>query len=208
MTTEEPRWRRMGPDQRREEILGSAITHFAKRPYGEVSTAEIARAAGVARGLLNHYFGTKRELYLEVVRAVSTIPAVTVTELPTGTLTERIDAAVGGFLDSVQQAGSMWITAGGTGGIGRDRELEKILIHAEDQSVDRVLHAVGLSDAAGSSTALRALIRSYGQMARAGGGEWLLRKTLSREELHTLLTTTLLAIVRDVVPEVIGRQAT
>ncbi|MEO9221403.1 MAG: helix-turn-helix domain-containing protein, partial [Mycobacteriaceae bacterium] len=198
MTNDEPRWRRMGPDQRREEILASAVTLFAQRPYGEVSTAEIASAAGVARGLLNHYFGTKRELYLEVVRTVSTIPAVTVAELPTGTLEERIDAAVSGFLDSVQHAGSVWITAGGTGGIGRDRELEKILISAEDQSVDRVLHAVGLSDATGSGTALRALIRSYGQMARAGGGEWLLRMALSREQLHMLLTTTLLAIVRDV----------
>lgn len=139
-----------------------------------------------------------------MVRTVSTIPTVAVTELPTGALEERIDAAVQGFLDSVHQAGGVWIAAAGARGIGRDHELEKILIDAENRSVDRVLDAVGLSVEAESATAQRALIRSYGQMARAGAGEWLLRKTLSREQLHGLLTTTLRAIVRDVVPGVVG----
>lgn len=104
---------------------------------------------------------------------MSTIPTIAVTELPTG-LEERIDAAVQGFLDSVHHAGGMWISAVGGRGIGRDHELEKILIDAENRSVDRVLDAVGLSDEAGSATAQRALIRSYGQMARAVAGEWLL----------------------------------
>ncbi|HZY75057.1 MAG TPA: helix-turn-helix domain-containing protein, partial [Jatrophihabitantaceae bacterium] len=75
-TAEAPRWRRLGPDERREQILDCAVRLFGERPYAAVSTTDIARAAGVARGLLNHYFGTKRDLYLEVVKAMVQMPDV------------------------------------------------------------------------------------------------------------------------------------
>ncbi|MBN9618575.1 MAG: helix-turn-helix transcriptional regulator, partial [Actinobacteria bacterium] len=64
----------MEPDARREQILECATELFGERPYAAVSTGEIAREAGVARGLLNHYFGTKRDLYLEVVRRMVLLP--------------------------------------------------------------------------------------------------------------------------------------
>ena len=47
---------------------------FGEQPYATVQMAELAREAGVARGLLNHYFGTKRDLYVEVVRAMMIVP--------------------------------------------------------------------------------------------------------------------------------------
>lgn len=200
-TAEEPRWRRLGPDQRREEILASAKNLFAERPYGEVSTAEIARAAGVARGLLNHYFGTKRDLYLEVVREAATVPAIAVTQLPDGTLEERIDAAVTWFLDSLAEQGASWISASGAMGVGRDPELEKILLKAENDSVDRVLEAVGLADDTRHRSELRAMIRAYGQLARSAGRDWLLKGVLSRAQAHSLLRHCLLTIVKDVLPD-------
>src|SRR3984893_9951805 len=70
-----PRWRRMEHDERRDQILVCARRLFSERPYASVSTTEIAREAGIARGLLHHYFGTKRELYLEVVRTLVRMPS-------------------------------------------------------------------------------------------------------------------------------------
>ena len=46
--------------------LGSSL--FEQRGYGAVSMGDVAVAAEVTRGLVHHYFGSKRELYLEVVR--------------------------------------------------------------------------------------------------------------------------------------------
>ena len=43
------RWRRLEPDQRREEIFACAMRLFAVRSYADVSTTEIAAEAGVAR---------------------------------------------------------------------------------------------------------------------------------------------------------------
>src|SRR5205807_4886595 len=73
--THSPRWQRRGPHRRRQEILHAARKLFSERSYASVSTTEIAREAGIARGLLNHYFGTTRELYLEVVRGMMRMPS-------------------------------------------------------------------------------------------------------------------------------------
>ena len=53
---------RLDPAQRREQILDAANALFAERPYDEVSIADIANAAGVARGLVHHYFRGRREV--------------------------------------------------------------------------------------------------------------------------------------------------
>ena len=92
MHVEATRRRRLEPDARREQILAVAIRYFGERPYSEVSTTDVARAAGVARGLVNHYFGTKKELYLEVVRVMLTVPGVAVERLAQGEPDERVDA--------------------------------------------------------------------------------------------------------------------
>ncbi|MFL5829210.1 MAG: TetR/AcrR family transcriptional regulator, partial [Solirubrobacteraceae bacterium] len=77
MTAASPtrRWQRLEHDERRQQILVCAKSLFSERSYASVSTTEIAREAGIARGLLNHYFGTKRDLYLEVVRSMVRVPA-------------------------------------------------------------------------------------------------------------------------------------
>ena len=45
-----PRYSRLAPGQRREQILDAANALFAQRAYDEVSIEEIASAAGVTRG--------------------------------------------------------------------------------------------------------------------------------------------------------------
>jgi len=48
----------------RARLITVALEHFATRPYDEVTVGQIAQAAGVAHGLLFHYFESKRGLYL------------------------------------------------------------------------------------------------------------------------------------------------
>src|SRR6516225_12503449 len=52
----------------RERLLQAGYAYFAKRPFDTVTVDEIADAAGVAHGLLFHYFGSKHGLYLEMMR--------------------------------------------------------------------------------------------------------------------------------------------
>ncbi|WP_269937266.1 TetR/AcrR family transcriptional regulator [Arthrobacter sp. HY1533] len=197
---EEHRRQRLNPDERRQQIFACAQKLFNERAFEDVSATDIAAAAGVARGLINHYFGNKRGLYLEVVKVSSTVSAVAVAALPDGTLQERIAIAVDWFLDSLETSGATWLSFGG--GMGRDPDLEKILIAAENESIELLIEACGLAGRTAGREQIRAMFRIYAQLARSGGREWLLRKTLTRPQVHALLASTLTVIVEEAVPAI------
>ena len=191
---------RLNPDERRQQIFVCAQKLFNERGYEEVSATDIAAAAGVARGLINHYFGNKRELYLEVIKVSSTVSEVAVAALPEGTLTERIDLAVAWFLDSLEKSGGAWLSFGGA--MGRDPDMERILIAAENESIELLIQACGLSGRRDGREQIRAMFRVYAQLARSGSREWLLRKTLTRPQVHALLSSTLAVIVEEAIPAI------
>src|SRR6059058_11736 len=172
---------------------------FGEKPYAEVSTTEIAAAAGIARGLLNHYFGTKRDLYLEVVRRLVAVPEVDGVMLP-GSLRSRIDTGVGWFLDAVAPHGRTFLAVTGAGGLGDDPEIDAILSEADDLAARRVLQVVGLD---ADDEHYRAVVRAYGGLAKAAVREWQ-REQLSRADVQVLLARSLYTIVRDVLPDVSG----
>src|SRR5918994_5438064 len=62
-----PKFSRLDPRQRREQILDAANALFAERAYDEVSIEEVASSAGVTRGLVHHYFGGRREVYIALL---------------------------------------------------------------------------------------------------------------------------------------------
>ena len=55
-------------DERREELLRAGVELFSARSYDEVSIDEIAGAVGISRGLLYHYFPSKRDFYVAGLR--------------------------------------------------------------------------------------------------------------------------------------------
>jgi AcrR family transcriptional regulator len=59
--------RKAQAQQTRSRLLAAAAEQFSERDYEDVSVSDIASAAGAAHGLLFHYFGSKRALYLEVI---------------------------------------------------------------------------------------------------------------------------------------------
>ena len=53
---------------RRDELLRVGMEMFDTIAYDEIAVADIAAKAGVAHGLLFHYFGSKRKFFVEVMR--------------------------------------------------------------------------------------------------------------------------------------------
>jgi AcrR family transcriptional regulator len=64
----EPRFRRRKED-RPQEITEAALHAFAENGYAATRVEEVARRAGVSKGLLYLYFKTKEELFKAVVRS-------------------------------------------------------------------------------------------------------------------------------------------
>lgn len=56
-------------EQKRQRVIRASIEEFT-RGYEAASTNEIVRKAGISKGLLFHYFGSKKNLYMTVFREV------------------------------------------------------------------------------------------------------------------------------------------
>lgn len=198
-----PRWQRLEHDERRAQILACARRLFSERNYDAVSTTDIAREAGVARGLLHHYFGTKRELYLEVVRTLMHMPSNPVPlQAPGRGLDVVIEQSVERWLVMLERNRETWLAAIASRGLSRDPELEAILEEAREQAADRLIEALQTYEAAQAPDELRATVRAYSGFAEAASVEWLLRGRLTRAETKALLIQGFLSIVREVLPAV------
>jgi AcrR family transcriptional regulator len=55
-------------EEKRRQILDAAVRAFARKGYHACRVAEIAEEAGVAYGLVYHYFGSKEELLETIFR--------------------------------------------------------------------------------------------------------------------------------------------
>lgn len=60
--------KRMNKDDRRVQLMDAAAALFAKSSYGQVTTAELAKAAGVTEPVIYQHFRTKLDLYVAVLR--------------------------------------------------------------------------------------------------------------------------------------------
>ena len=52
------------PEEKRELILSTGIKAFSVNTYKDVSTDSITKQCGISKGLLFHYFGSKKDYYL------------------------------------------------------------------------------------------------------------------------------------------------
>src|SRR6478752_4967934 len=62
---------RLDLDARREQLMRIGLELFSTNSYDAVSIDEIAARAGISKGLLYHYFPSKREFYVAGVRAAA-----------------------------------------------------------------------------------------------------------------------------------------
>lgn len=59
-------------EEKRERLITEALKEFSKG-YSYANTDEIVKQAGISKGLLFHYFGSKKELFLFLYRYALTI---------------------------------------------------------------------------------------------------------------------------------------
>ena len=90
-----PPARRRNAAATREAILTSARRAFAQAGYDGAGVREIAAGAGVTAMLVNRYFGSKEQLFAEVLAATSATPTILTREnLKSSNLPETIAATL------------------------------------------------------------------------------------------------------------------
>lgn len=203
MTT--PR-RRLPPEERRDQIVAAAGVLFAARPYEEVSTAEIAETCGVSRGLLNHYFPTRRDLYVAVVARLLGEPRFDAAVYVRGdTVEERIAQGVTGWVGMVVSGRETWLAASRfLGSSHDDDDLARIVGEYVDAMAEQICEIVGLRDE-WDDPAVKAALHGYSAFATAVTRRWLNTGDLSRDQLEALLRETLTSLVRTSIPAIARR---
>jgi AcrR family transcriptional regulator len=87
--------RRRNAAATRQAILTSARRAFARAGYDGAGVREIAAGAGVTAMLVNRYFGSKEQLFAEVLAATSATPTILTPEnLRSSNLAETIAATL------------------------------------------------------------------------------------------------------------------
>src|SRR5205823_14099933 len=126
---------RLDVDERRAQLLALGISIFSERPYDDVSIDDLAAAAGVSKGLLYHYFRTKRDFYVAAIEQASEqLLAQTMTsrDLPPE---ERLRISLETYLDFVERHGQAYVALM-RGGIGADPEVAKLLDKTRGRIID------------------------------------------------------------------------
>lgn len=188
---------RLAPQERRQQIIDAARLLYSDHAFDDVSTADLAQAAGVARGLINHYFGDKRELFLAVMRESILMPEGALPDFDGKPLAERARLTMDWILDAATTYGQAWIAASGAANLHGASDVQAIVDEADDRAARLVLDALGLPD----SPHLRARLRPTAALTKAVCREWLQRQTYARQEALDLLTSSVLLFVQTPPPD-------
>ena len=187
---------RLDPGVRRAQILGAARDVFIAEDYANASMEAVAARAGVTTGLVNHYFGTKRDLYLAVVADLAAgLPEMVETDVPELPLDELVALNMGRFLDQFErnfEVLSMLLKT--ESALGRDPEVAAIMDAAREGIVRRMARNHAGDD---PSPDLLFALRVFQGAAEAAAAEWLRNDRATRADVERLLTRTLLAMVGD-----------
>ncbi|MFF4233297.1 TetR/AcrR family transcriptional regulator [Streptomyces sp. NPDC001820] len=110
---------------RRGELIATGRKLFADTSYDALSMDDIAKHAGVAKGLIYYYFQSKRGYYLAIIEdsmADLVSRAAGDTDLPSA---ERVYRTVDGYLRFAQHHQAAFRTIA-TGGVGFDTQVQSI----------------------------------------------------------------------------------
>jgi AcrR family transcriptional regulator len=192
-----PRWRRLAGADRRRQMIGVARDLFAQRPYSEVSTTDIARAAGVTHGLLTYHFGSKRNLYLAVMRSTLAVPRA---PIPVTGADPDIDSALDDmtewWLTQLERNPEMWLAVLGARGMGRDPEVEELLDDIEERARAGLVAYLSAQDPAEAPAELWAVVTAWQGLAEAVGVDWLKRKRLTRAQAKLIVLESLRRLLK------------
>ncbi|MGK3960336.1 TetR/AcrR family transcriptional regulator [Sorangium sp. So ce118] len=187
-----PPRQRLDLDARRAQLLALGLELFSQRAYDDVAIDEVAQAAGISKGLLYHYFPTKRDFYIAVLREAArelVERSLDVDDLP---VDERLRTGLDSYLAYVERQGISY-AAVFRGGIGSDAEVLAIIDETRSRFLDKLLADAPVAE---RPPALRVALRGWIGFVEATSLDWVERHELDRTSLRDLLADLLPEVVR------------
>ncbi len=185
--------RRMSPEARRRQLLDIGHELAAEVSLESVTIDEVAERAGVSRGLIFHYFESKQDFHLALVREQAeamlarTVPPEDVTD-PLELLSRAMDA----YIDYVQENQAHFIGVL-RGTLSVDPEMREVADSVRTSMTQRILgHAPDLGIPV--TPAVELTVRGWTAYVEDVMIRWVTDRKLSREGIHALLVASLPAL--------------
>ena len=188
-----PKFSRLDPAQRREQILDAANVLFAERAYDAVSIEDIASAAGVTRGLVHHYFGGRTEVYVALLERLGAQREADLRPPVGPSARARLADTVSRWLDWTEANRMIYLATIAHGEDITDPNVRRVVSDLMRRAV--ALLTAFHADVAQDSPRLRHALECWTGLNRAATRRWL-RGEATREATHELLTSTLEHVLR------------
>lgn len=183
--------RRMGVEERRQQLIGVALELFSRRSPDEVSIDEIASAAGISRPLVYHYFPGKLSLYEAALQRAADDLAGRFVEPHEGPLGARLRRVMHRFFDFVDDHGpgfSALMRGGPAVGSSRTNALVDAVRQA---AYEQIMSHLRVTD---PPARLELVVRSWISLAESTALLWLDGRRIPREELESQLVNDFAAL--------------
>ncbi|MGB5286651.1 MAG: TetR/AcrR family transcriptional regulator [Polyangiales bacterium] len=181
---------RLQVDVRRQQLLELGLELFGNQTYDELSIDEIAKRADISKGLLYHYFPSKRAFYVasvrEAARQLLDETAIEQEERGPALNAEDLRAGLRPFLRYVARRRLVFCFLL-RGGIGTDPEVAEVIESTRQAVVDRMLTRLSRFGAQPDDPATRMRLRGWLGFLEATSLDWAEKQELDAEVFLDLL---------------------
>ena len=196
ITTRRRRAERLGVEERRQQLLELGVKIVATRRYEEPWLEEVARTADISKGLIYHYFDTKRGFYVEILRFIAQGLgknwADTVTPLIKGgaAADDVTDAGIGAYLDYAKAYPAAFRTLI-EAGAGIDPQVKQVDGYLREELIKHIAHYHGLE---GLPPLARAGVKGWAAFAEQISMDWLDNDDLKRDDVVKVMRSMMRAL--------------
>lgn len=191
VVTEPASRRRLDAEARRRQLIDVGLEVLSREPREQVATDRIAEAAGISRGLLFHYFPTKRAYHVAVVQAAADRLLEVITPDPEMPPRTRLRQSLVAYIGFVSANEALYVSLV-RGAAGRDDGLREIFEKTRAEIVERVVGNLGLHS---GPPLLQLALYGWIGFVEESTLDWLRRRDVPREQLVGLQEEVLLRAV-------------
>lgn len=176
---------------RRAQLVALGLEMLSTRPLDQVVIDAIAAEAGISRGLLFHYFPTKRDFHVAVVQAAADDLLARTKPDPALPFTDQLRASLEAYVDYVTENRAAYVAL--LRGAAGDPALREVLDDTRSRITGRVLDRLAVTDPV--PPRLRLATRGWVAFTEEATIDWLASGDLARDELIRLLDESLVVLV-------------
>jgi AcrR family transcriptional regulator len=180
-----PAYSRLQTDERRRQLLEAGARVFTERSYDDASMAEVARAAGISKGLLYHYFPSKRDLFVATLEAAAAELREITHPDPGTPIPDQLLAVLDAYLRWIEEHADSYVRLLESA-TGSD-DVRSYMAQMRASTVERMLDVLVRS---GDPAAVRTALHGFLWFIDGACLDWLANRDLTREQLRDLLAAT------------------